>query len=108
MSSAVPIGPLTDDLWNLDICLLCLWGENEAFLETLPQALYPNPRLPDHCPSFRWPKMKFPKDSDHATLLRSLPPPANIRAVVYLPSWTVIELHLEYDQCNMWALYITK
>ncbi|KAJ5941063.1 hypothetical protein N7516_001231 [Penicillium verrucosum] len=64
----------------------------ETFFEPLPEAPYPNPRLPDPCPYLRWPLMEFPTDADSVAFLEALEPLANVRAVVHLPSWTVVEL----------------
>lgn len=80
---------------------------NETVLEPLPKAPYPNPltvlepcpkapylnpRLPDPCPHLRLPRMEFPTDADNVTVLEALKPLANVRAVMYLPFWTVVEL----------------
>ncbi|CAG7942209.1 unnamed protein product [Penicillium nalgiovense] len=64
----------------------------ETFFEPFPEAPYPNPRLPDPCPDLNWPPMEFPSDADNVAFLKALEPLANVRAVMYLPSWTVVEL----------------
>ncbi|KAF4771055.1 hypothetical protein HAV15_012550 [Penicillium sp. str.  len=67
-------------------------GINETFPEPLPKAPYSNPRIQDPCPHLHLPRMEFPTDVDNVTLLKALKPLANVRAVVYLPLWTVVEL----------------
>ncbi|KAJ5521871.1 hypothetical protein N7527_005986 [Penicillium freii] len=65
---------------------------NETVLEPMPKAPYSNPRLPDPCPHLRLPRLEFPTEADNITVLEALKPLANVRAVVYLPSWIVVEL----------------
>ncbi|KAI2731885.1 hypothetical protein CBS147332_1024 [Penicillium roqueforti] len=77
-------------------------GVNQSFLEPLPKAPYPNPRLPDPCPDLRWPPMGFPTDADNITVLEALEPLAHVRAVMYLPSWIIIEL--EYGDSRVYEL----
>ena len=57
-----------------------------------PNGPYSNPRVPDPCPHLHLPRMEFPTDADNVAVLKALEPLANIRAVVYLPWWTVVEL----------------
>ncbi|KAJ5782864.1 hypothetical protein N7457_004638 [Penicillium paradoxum] len=73
---------------------------NESFIEPLPEAPYPNPRLPDPYHHLRCPPMEVPTDTDKITILEALKLLANVRAVVYLPSWTVIEL--EYRDSRLY------
>lgn len=65
---------------------------NETFPEPLPKAPYSNPQIPDPCPHMHLRRMEFPTDADNIALLKALKPLANVRAVVYLPLWTVVEL----------------
>ncbi|KAJ5604535.1 hypothetical protein N7510_009689 [Penicillium lagena] len=63
-----------------------------SHLEPLPRTPYPNPRVSDPCPTLRWPAMQFPSKEQTTALLRALKPLANVRAILYLPSWTIVEL----------------
>jgi hypothetical protein len=67
-------------------------GVGEEHHEPLPQSPYPNPRIPDPCPALHWPTMAFPTKEQNITLLTALEPIANIRGVIYMPHWTVVEL----------------
>lgn len=61
-------------------------------IEAIPESPYPNPRIQDPCPTLTWPKMAFPTKEQNITLLTALEPFANIRAILYLPNWTIVEL----------------
>ncbi|KAJ5375059.1 hypothetical protein N7517_007065 [Penicillium concentricum] len=74
---------------------------HETLHEPFPEALYPNPRLPDPCPHLRWPRIEFSTDAESTTLLKALEPLANIRPVMYLPSLTIIEL--EYGDSRVYG-----
>ncbi|KAF7712048.1 Uncharacterized protein PECH_005270 [Penicillium ucsense] len=59
----------------------------------IPKSPYPNPRLQDPCPGVYWPKMSFPTREQNAKVLTSLVAFANVRAIIYLPCWTIVELY---------------
>lgn len=59
----------------------------------LPRAGYSNPRLPDPAPSVAWDAMSFPTKEQNIAVLESLKPLANVRGIIYMPHWTVVELH---------------
>lgn len=65
----------------------------ESHLEALPGTNYPNPRVADPCPTtLKWPRMAFPTREQNTAVLQSLAPLVNIRAIVYMPSWIVVEI----------------
>lgn len=65
----------------------------ESHFEALPRAPYPNPRVPDPCPAaLRWPAMQFPTKEQNIAVLNALKPLADVRAILYLPNWTIVEL----------------
>lgn len=68
-------------------------GTGESHFEALPRAPYPNPRVPDPCPAaLRWPAMQFPTKEQNIAVLMALKPLADVRAILYLPNWTIVEL----------------
>ncbi|KAE8413254.1 hypothetical protein BDV36DRAFT_304269 [Aspergillus pseudocaelatus] len=67
-------------------------GTGTCPTEAIPETRYPNPRIEDPCPTLAWPKMAFPTKEQNITLLTALEPFANIRAILYLPNWTIVEL----------------
>ncbi|KGO51703.1 hypothetical protein PEX1_064730 [Penicillium expansum] len=74
-------------------CMPVMFVENIDHIPmSLPNALYSNPQAPDPCPHHHWPEMEFPTDADNIAFLKALELLANVRAVVYLPWWTVVEL----------------
>lgn len=76
-------------------CMLVIFsgpGLHHNATDFLPEAPYPNPRIKDPCPALNWPKMAFPTKEQNVALLTALSPLAHIRAILYLPSWTVVDL----------------
>ena len=67
-------------------------GTGESHFEALPRAPYPNPRVPDPCPALRLPAMQFPTKEQNIAVLIALKPLADVRAILYLPNWTIVEL----------------
>ncbi|KAG9237870.1 hypothetical protein BJ875DRAFT_516761 [Amylocarpus encephaloides] len=67
-------------------------GIRELVLEPIPSFPFPNPRVPDPCPTIHWPVMTFPTLEQNVALLTALQPIANARAIFYMPHWTIIEL----------------
>ncbi|CAG7990596.1 unnamed protein product [Penicillium salamii] len=67
-------------------------GPGSYATDSIPEAPYPNPRIADPCPTLTWPKMAFPTKQQNVALLTALSPLAHIQAVLYLPTWTVVEL----------------
>lgn len=67
-------------------------GVGEDHREPIPQTSYPNPRVADPCPGLRWPAMKFPRKDINAAILTALQPLANVREVIYMPHWIIVEL----------------
>lgn len=67
-------------------------GIGEERWEPIPQSPYPNPRVPDPCPAVHWPRMTFPTKEQSVSLLTALKPIANVRAIFYMPHWTIVEL----------------
>ncbi|PLB50792.1 hypothetical protein P170DRAFT_508920 [Aspergillus steynii IBT 23096] len=60
--------------------------------EALAPITYSNPRIKDPCPNLAWPRMSFPTREQSVRLLTALKPLANIRGIIYLPNWTIVEL----------------
>jgi hypothetical protein len=67
-------------------------GIGEEHWEPIPDSPYPNPRVPDPCPALHWPIMTFPTKEQNVALLTALEPIANLRAIIYMPHWTIVEL----------------
>jgi hypothetical protein len=67
-------------------------GIGELEWEPIPRSSYPNPRVPDPCPAIHWPVMAFPTLEQNVALLTALQPIVNVRAIFYLPHWTIVEL----------------
>ncbi|KAJ5081372.1 hypothetical protein NUU61_009636 [Penicillium alfredii] len=67
-------------------------GTGETHFEALPRAPYANPRVPDPCPTIRLPEMQFPTKEQNIMVLTALQPLADVRAILYLPNWTIVEL----------------
>ncbi|KAH8682817.1 hypothetical protein BGZ60DRAFT_398780 [Tricladium varicosporioides] len=67
-------------------------GPGEEHLEPIPQCPYPNPRVRDPCAALQWPTMTFPSKEQNTALLVALEPIANVREIIYMPHWTIVEL----------------
>jgi hypothetical protein len=68
-------------------------GVGEAPEELSPNAAhYSNPRLPDPCSHIKWPQLSNPKRAERSGVLAALHGIVNPRAVIYLPSYIVVEL----------------
>ncbi|KAL5324693.1 hypothetical protein ACEPPN_009241 [Leptodophora sp. 'Broadleaf-Isolate-01'] len=67
-------------------------GIGEMQFEPIPRSPYPNPRVPDPCPAIHWPVMTFPTMEQNVAILTALQPMANVRAIFYMPHWTIVEL----------------
>ncbi|KGO68598.1 hypothetical protein PITC_072800 [Penicillium italicum] len=64
----------------------------ESFMEPIPSSGYSNPRVPDPCPTVRWPRLTNPTKSQTVAVLTAIAPLARVRAAIFLPAWTVFEL----------------
>ncbi|KAJ5723363.1 hypothetical protein N7488_001398 [Penicillium malachiteum] len=74
-------------------CMPVTFSEPGSYAtDPIPDAPYPSPRIEDPCPTLTWPKMAFPTKEQNVALLTALSPLAHIRAILYLPTWTVVEL----------------
>lgn len=67
-------------------------GIGEEHGEPIPQCPYPNPRVPDPCPALQWPIMTFPTKEQNTALLTALQSMANVREIIYMPHWIIVEL----------------
>jgi hypothetical protein len=67
-------------------------GIGEEHWEPIPRSPYPNPRVPDPCPALQWPIMTFPTKEQNTALLIALQSMANVREIIYMPHWTIVEL----------------
>lgn len=67
-------------------------GTGESHFEARPRGPHPNPRAPDPCPALRLPAMQFPTREQNIAVLTALERLADVRAIVYLPRLTVVEL----------------
>ncbi|KAJ5937095.1 hypothetical protein N7466_003545 [Penicillium verhagenii] len=68
-------------------------GTGESHFETLPRTPHPNHRMLDPYPAhFRWPERQFPSKEQRIAMLVALAPLADVRAIIYLPNWTIVEL----------------
>lgn len=75
-------------------------GIGEMECEPIPKSPYSNPRIPDPCPAIHWPAMTFPTIEQNINLLTALQPIANVRAIFYMPNWTIVEL--EYGDSRVY------
>ncbi|KAJ5894096.1 hypothetical protein N7495_005787 [Penicillium taxi] len=64
----------------------------ETLPSLIPSSGYSNPRIPDPCPDLHWPRMALPTKSQQVEYLEALEQLANVRAVMFLPYWTILEL----------------
>ena len=64
----------------------------EMFWEPIPLSGYSNHRVPDPCPTVRWPKFTSPTKRQTVDVLTAIAPLARVRAAIFLPAWTVFEL----------------
>ncbi|TVY39746.1 hypothetical protein LOCC1_G005486 [Lachnellula occidentalis] len=70
-------------------------GLGEEHSEPIPKCPYPNPRIPDPCPGLQWPVLTFPSREHNTALLTALRPMADVREILYMPNWIIIELEYE-------------
>ncbi|CAG8359095.1 unnamed protein product [Penicillium salamii] len=70
----------------------------EMFFDPIPESGYSNPRVPDPCPTLRWPKMTNPSNSQMEAILEAMTPLAHVRAAIFLPMWTIFELETGDDR----------
>ncbi|KAJ5344643.1 hypothetical protein N7452_002647 [Penicillium brevicompactum] len=67
----------------------------EMFDQPLPKSGYSNPRVPDPCPTVRWPNMTHPIKNQIVAVLTAIAPLANVRSAIFLPFWTIFELETD-------------
>ncbi|KFY47121.1 hypothetical protein V494_00165 [Pseudogymnoascus sp. VKM F-4513 (FW-928)] len=64
----------------------------EKLWRLTPTSGYANPRVPNPCPEVQWERMTFPTKDQNIAILTALEPIANVRAIIYMPIWTIVEL----------------
>jgi hypothetical protein len=67
-------------------------GIGEELKQPIPRTNLSNPRVADPCLNIRLPVMAFPTKEQNIAVLTSLEPLANMRAIMYMPYWTIVEL----------------
>lgn len=77
-------------------------GIGESLRGTIPHTPYPNPRMQYPCAGLIWPKMTLATKQQYTTLITALSSFASIRAILYLPNWTIVEL--KYDDGHKYEL----
>lgn len=64
----------------------------EKLWSLTPRSDYANPRVPNPCPEVQWESMTSPTKDQNVAILTALEPLANVRAIIYMPHWTIVEL----------------
>ncbi|KFY75255.1 hypothetical protein V498_09936, partial [Pseudogymnoascus sp. VKM F-4517 (FW-2822)] len=64
----------------------------EKLWDLTPTSSYANPRVSNPCPEVQWEKMTSPTQDQNIAILTALEPIANVRAIIYMPHWTIVEL----------------
>ena len=64
----------------------------EKLWSLTPKTGYANPRVANPCPEVQWEKMTSPTKDQSIAILTALEPICNVRAIIYMPHWTVVEL----------------
>lgn len=85
---------------SLDYIPVSFVSIGEQFTEPIPipQYNYLIPRISDPCPDNKWGGMTFPSKEQNITFLKALEPFANVREVLYLPHWTIVDLEFGYGR----------
>ncbi|ELR06124.1 hypothetical protein GMDG_01998 [Pseudogymnoascus destructans 20631-21] len=64
----------------------------EKLWSLTPKTCYANPRVSNPCPEVQWERMTSPTKDQNIAILTALEPLANVRAIIYMPHWTIVEL----------------
>lgn len=89
METASPPQPIPLTLGTMPVIFV---RPGEMFREPIPLSGYSNPRVPDPCPTVRWPQLTNPTKRQAVAVLTAIAPLARVRAAMFLPAWTIFEL----------------